>query len=137
MSKMVTPVTINVDEPLEANLSLEKEKESLEIKDENSNGKSSPHHDEEIDLPESFEHNLPDNLFASPKASGDYRTVFSNDNEISDKNIPVSSTPEKFSSNNLITSPLLPATSTLDLASLKSCYFQFPRFSSGQGAIGM
>lgn len=140
MSKMVTPVTINVDETLEVNLNLEKEKESLEInkKDENSNGKSSPHHEEDIDLPESLEHNLPDNLFASPKASGDYRTVFSNDDEISGKNIPaVSSTPEKFSGNNLITSPLLPATSTLDLASLKSCYFQFPRFSSGHGAIGM
>ncbi|KAI3739239.1 hypothetical protein L2E82_29638 [Cichorium intybus] len=127
ISKMVTPVTINVDEPLEANLSSEKEKESLELKDENSNGKSSPNHEEDIDLPESLEHNLPDNLFASPKASGDYRTVFSNDNEISDKNIPVTSLPEKFSGNgNLITSPLLPATSTLDLASLKSCYFQFP-----------
>ncbi|KAL4561576.1 hypothetical protein LXL04_033745 [Taraxacum kok-saghyz] len=64
---MVTPVTINVDEPLEVNLNLEKEKESLVIKDENSNGKSSPHHDDEdIIFPESLEHNLPDNLFASP-----------------------------------------------------------------------
>lgn len=56
MSKMVTPVTINVDETLEVNLNLEKEKESLEInkKDENSNGKSSPHHEEDIDLPERY-----------------------------------------------------------------------------------
>ncbi|GKB14406.1 zinc finger CCCH domain-containing protein 53-like protein [Tanacetum coccineum] len=133
MSKMVTPVNINVDEPFEANLSLEKDKESLDLKDENSNGKSSPHNDdEEIDLPESFEHNLPDNLFTSPKASGEYRTVFSND-----YNAPVSSAPFSSTNSNLITSPLLPAASTLDMASLKSCYFQFPRFSSDHGAIGM
>lgn len=150
ISKMVTPVTINVDEPLEANFNLslninmmekeiqkekekEKEKESLEFKDENSNGKSSPHHEEDdIDLPESLEHNLPDNLFASPKASGEYRTVFSNDD-----NTTISSTPFSTNNSNLITSPLLPASSTLDLASLKSCYFQFPRFSSDHGAIGM
>ncbi|PWA57589.1 hypothetical protein CTI12_AA406030 [Artemisia annua] len=133
MSKMVTPVNINVDEPFEANLCLEKEKESLDLKDENSNGKSSPHNDEEeIDLPESLEHNLPDNLFASPKASGECRTVFSND-----ENAPVSSAPFSSTNSNLITSPLLPASSTLDMASLKSCYFQFPRFSSDHGAIGM
>lgn len=140
ISKMVTPLTINVDEqqPLDANLNSEKanlnsekEKESLEFKDENSNEKSSPHNEQDIDdfLSESLEHNLPDNLFASPKASGDHRTVFSNAD-----NTAVSSAP--FSSN-LITSPLLPASSTLDLASLKSCYFQFPRFSSDHGAIGM
>lgn len=133
MSKMVTPVNINVDEPFEANLCLEKDKESLDLKDENSNGKSSPHNDEEeIDLPESLEHNLPDNLFASPKASAEYRTVFSNDD-----NAPVSSAPFSSTNSNLITSPLLPASSTLDMASLKSCYFQFPRFSSDHGAIGM
>nr|GEX08134.1 zinc finger CCCH domain-containing protein 53-like [Tanacetum cinerariifolium] len=133
MSKMVTPVNINVDEPFEANLSLEKDKESLDLKDENSNGKSSPHNDEEeIDLPESLEHNLPDNLFASPKASEEYRTVFSNDD-----NAPVSFAPLSSTNSNLITSPLLPAASTLDMASLKSCYFQFPRFSSDHGAIGM
>lgn len=133
MSKMVTPVNINVDEPFEASLCLEKDKESLDLKDENSNGKSSPHNDEEeIDLPESLEHNLPDNLFASPKASGEYKTVFSNDD-----NAPVSSAPFSSTNSNLITSPLLPASSTLDIASLKSCYFQFPRFSSDHGAIGM
>ena len=55
ISKMVTPVTINVDEPLEVNLNLEKEKESLVIKDEHSNGKSSPHHDDEdIIFPERY-----------------------------------------------------------------------------------
>nr|XP_043609168.1 zinc finger CCCH domain-containing protein 53 [Erigeron canadensis]XP_043609169.1 zinc finger CCCH domain-containing protein 53 [Erigeron canadensis] len=140
LSKMVTPLTIKVlDDPLEENVNMEKEKEkekendkekeSLELKDENSSGKASPHHEEEIDLPDSLEHNLPDNLFASPKASDECGTFFSNDD-----NTPVSSSP---SCTNLITSPLLPASSTLDLASLKSCYFQFPRFSSGQGAIGM
>ncbi|KAL9994981.1 putative transcription factor C3H family [Helianthus debilis subsp. tardiflorus] len=132
ISKMTTPVNVNGDEPLEANLNLEKEKETIELKDETSNGKSSPNHEEEIDLPESLEHNLPDNLFASPKASGNYQTVFSNDD-----NTPVSSAPISTSNGNLMTSPLLPASSTLDLASLKSCYFQFPRFSPGHGAIGM
>ncbi|MFS7905786.1 putative transcription factor C3H family [Helianthus anomalus] len=133
ISKMMTPVNVNGDEPLEGNLNLEKEKETVEFKDETSNnGKSSPNHEEEIDLPESLEHNLPDNLFASPKASGNYQTIFSNDN-----NTPVSSAPISTSNSNLMTSPLLPASSTLDLASLKSCYFQFPRFSPGHGAIGM
>lgn len=134
ISKMVTPVNINVDEPLEANVKMEKEKESLDLesKDENSKEKSSPHHEQDDDLPESLEHNLPDNLFASPKASGEYRTIFSIDD-----NTPVSSAPFSTNNSNLITSPLLPASSTLDLASLKSCYFQFPRFSSGHGAIGM
>lgn len=133
MSNMVTPVNINVDESFEANLILEKDKESLDLKDENSNEKSSPlNDDEEIDLPESLEHNLPDNLFASPKASREYRTIFSNDD-----NAPVSSAPFSSTNGNLITSPLLPAASTLDMASLKSCYFQFPRFSSDHGAIGM
>ncbi|KAJ0622991.1 putative transcription factor C3H family [Helianthus annuus] len=132
ISKMMTPVNVNGDEPLEANLNLEKEKETVELKDETSNGKSSPNHEEEIDLPESLEHNLPDNLFASPKASGNYQTVFSNDD-----NTPVSSAPISTSNSNLMASPLLPASSTLDLASLKSCYFQFPRFSPGHGAIGM
>ncbi|KAJ0792631.1 putative transcription factor C3H family [Helianthus annuus] len=126
ISKMMTPVNVSGDEPLEANLNLEKEKETVELKDETSNGKSSPNHEEEeIDLPESLEHNLPDNLFASPKASGNYQTVFSNDD-----NTPVSSAPLSTSNSNLMTSPLLPASSTLDLASLKSCYFQFPRYNS-------
>ncbi|XP_076939510.1 zinc finger CCCH domain-containing protein 53-like [Bidens hawaiensis] len=131
ISKMAS-VTINGDEPLGPNLDLEKEKETLELKDENSDGKAIPNNEEELDLPESLEHNLPDNLFASPKASGNYQTVFSNDDIT-----PVSSAPISTSNSNLMTSPLLPATSTLDLASLKSCYFQFPRFSSGHGAIGM
>lgn len=52
ISKKVTPVNINVDEPFEENLSLEKEKESLEIKDENSNEKLGPHREQDIDLPE-------------------------------------------------------------------------------------
>ncbi|XP_071718118.1 zinc finger CCCH domain-containing protein 53-like [Rutidosis leptorrhynchoides] len=131
ISKMGTPLTVNVGEPLEANINKEKEKESLEVKDENSNEKSSPHNEQHIDdlLSESLEHNLPDNLFASPKASEDHQTIFSNDDTTINLSAPFSS--------NLITSPLLPASSTLDMASLKSCYFQFPRFASGHGAIGM
>ncbi|MFS7900013.1 hypothetical protein Hanom_Chr00s090374g01798631 [Helianthus anomalus] len=74
----------------------------------------------------SLEHNLPDSLFASPKKSEDHQTIFSND-----KNTLVSSAA---SNSNLITSPL---TSTLDLASVKSCYFEFPRFSSDHSAIRM
>ncbi|KAK1427759.1 hypothetical protein QVD17_16453 [Tagetes erecta] len=87
ISKMATRAIINGDEPLETNLNMEKEKETLEHKDETNNGKSSPREDEEgdINLPESLEHNLPDNLFASPKASGDCQTVFSNND-----NTPVS-----------------------------------------------
>ncbi|XP_077235921.1 zinc finger CCCH domain-containing protein 53-like isoform X3 [Tasmannia lanceolata] len=82
-----------------------------------------PH--EEIDFQESLEHNLPDSPFASPtKSIGD---SFSEAVESS------SST----SSNNLIGSSLFPATSTLDMASFKSCFYQMPRFSSGHGAIGM
>ncbi|KAI3827015.1 hypothetical protein L1987_01076 [Smallanthus sonchifolius] len=131
ISKMVTPVTINVDEPLEANLNMENKKETLDVKDETSNGKSSPHHEEHTDLPESLEHNLPDNLFASPKASENCQTVFSNTDNTTVSSALISN------SSSLMTSPLLPATSTLDLASLKSCYFQFPRFASGHGAIGM
>ncbi|KAK9096473.1 hypothetical protein Sjap_021970 [Stephania japonica] len=45
--------------------------------------------------------------------------------------------PAPFSSgeNNLVASSLLPATSTLEMASYNSCPFQMPRFFSGQGAL--
>ncbi|XP_076899202.1 zinc finger CCCH domain-containing protein 53-like [Bidens hawaiensis] len=122
-----SPVTINGDgSPFKASLNVEKEKEASDFKDENHSNKSSPRHEEDNDFPKSLEHNLPDNLFASPKKSKDHQTIFSND-----KNALVSSIT---SINNLITSPL---TSTLDMASLKSCYFEYPRFSSDHGAVGM
>lgn len=102
---------------------------------ENGNGKESPPVDE-AKLPESLEHNLPDSPFASPtKAAGDYVSTFSNPSGEAEKNAATISASS--SANNLITSSLLPATSTLDMASFKSCYFQMPRFSSEHGAIGM
>uniref|UniRef100_A0A5B7AZJ4 Zinc finger CCCH domain-containing protein 53-like n=1 Tax=Davidia involucrata TaxID=16924 RepID=A0A5B7AZJ4_DAVIN len=112
----------------------EREKGPSTCKNENGNGKESPQN-EESDLQESLEHNLPDSPFASPKASGNYMTAFSNAAGESDKIAAVSAT--SAANNTLITSSLLPATSTLDMASFKSCYFQVPRFSSGHGAIGM
>ncbi|XP_059651926.1 zinc finger CCCH domain-containing protein 53 isoform X2 [Cornus florida] len=114
----------------------EKEKDSSSSGNDGSdNGKESPHH-EESDIQESLEHNLPDSPFASPKAPGDYMTAFSNAASEAEESavFPVISA----ANGNLITSSLLPATSTLDMAnSFKSCYFQVPRFSSGQGAIEM
>ncbi|XP_058225868.1 zinc finger CCCH domain-containing protein 53 isoform X1 [Rhododendron vialii] len=124
----------------------EKEKDSLIANGtaENGNGKESPNQREESDLfPESLlEHNLPDSPFASPKATGDYSTAFSDTAavEAAGKSIVV---PLEPANNHLITSSLLPATSTLDMAPFKSCYFQVPsqgydfRFSSSHGAIGM
>eukprot|EP00262_Sarcandra_glabra_P000810 TRINITY_DN10888_c0_g1_i2.p1 TRINITY_DN10888_c0_g1~~TRINITY_DN10888_c0_g1_i2.p1 ORF type:complete len:690 (+),score=98.12 TRINITY_DN10888_c0_g1_i2:43-2070(+) len=83
---------------------------------------------EESEFQDSVDHNLPDSPFASPtKSVGDPSSIFL-----------ASAEAEKSasSSNNLITSTLYPATSTLD-TSFKSCFFQMPRFSSGHGAIGM
>ncbi|CAL5330672.1 unnamed protein product [Camellia sinensis] len=87
----------------------------------NGSGKESPNLHEESDLPESLEHNLPDSPFASPKAAVDYLTAFSSTAGEAEKNAAVLAAS---ANNNLITSSLLPATSTLDMASLKSCYFQ-------------
>ncbi|KAK9283278.1 hypothetical protein L1049_011514 [Liquidambar formosana] len=103
----------------------------------NGSGKESPHNDDS-DLPESLEHNLPDSPFASPtKADGDYMSAFSNVACEADKNSNALASAASAANNNLITSSILPATSTLDMASFKSCYFQMPRLSSGHGAIGM
>ncbi|KAA8549793.1 hypothetical protein F0562_001477 [Nyssa sinensis] len=84
---------------------------------------------EDSDLPESLEHILPDNLFASPtKLAGDHHSIFSTVSAEAEDSTTASS------SNKI---PVLPSTSTLSMASLKSCYFQMPRFSSGQEAIEM
>ncbi|GMH15723.1 hypothetical protein Nepgr_017564 [Nepenthes gracilis] len=101
-------------------------------KDEDINGReSSPPHLQDENLPESLEHDLPDSPFSYPtKGPGEYL-------------IPVSSSAGEAESvtssanGSLIASSLLPASSTLDMASFKSCYFQMPRFSPGHGAIGM
>lgn len=105
--------------------------------DENNNGKTSPRHDENIDLDESMEQSLPENLFASPKAADEHITTFSVDTTepALEKNGTVISSPSS-ANNNLMASSLLPASSTLDIASLNSCYFQAPRFSN-HGAIEM
>ncbi|KAE8711319.1 hypothetical protein F3Y22_tig00110299pilonHSYRG00291 [Hibiscus syriacus] len=86
---------------------------------------------EENDFPESLEHILPDNLFASPKKStGDHLTVFTTSSTEAD-NIPTSLA----TSSNGNPQPANP--SGLNMESLKSCFLQLPRFSSEQGAIGM
>ncbi|KAL8154956.1 hypothetical protein AgCh_000358 [Apium graveolens] len=105
--------------------------------DENSNAITSPHHDENSDLGESMEQSLPENLFASPKAADEHITTFTIDTSepATEKNGTVISSPSS-TKNNLMTSSLLPASSTLDMASLNSCYFQAPRFSN-HGAIEM
>ncbi|KAL9261315.1 Zinc finger CCCH domain-containing protein [Drosera capensis] len=80
---------------------------------------------DECDLPESFEHILPDNLFSSPTKSGsENRSIFS----LSPCDINVG---------NASNDSLMAAASTLSKAPLKSCYFEMPRFTPGQGAIGM
>ncbi|XP_058107761.1 zinc finger CCCH domain-containing protein 53-like isoform X2 [Magnolia sinica] len=82
---------------------------------------------EDTDFQESMEHNLPDNPFASPtKSLGDQPSIFSE-----------SSSSIASSSSQVTSSSFVPATSTLEVASFKSCFFQMPRFSSGHGAIGM
>ncbi|XVF19311.1 hypothetical protein REPUB_Repub11eG0099700 [Reevesia pubescens] len=101
----------------------------------NSNTKEEKANTEESDLPESLDHILPDNLFASPKKSaGDHLAVFSTSSvetiEADDK----TTSPTTSCSNS---NPSLANTSNLNMASLKSCFLQIPRFSSGQGTIGM
>ncbi|XP_021813219.1 zinc finger CCCH domain-containing protein 53-like isoform X1 [Prunus avium] len=98
----------------------------------NGNGEESPR-DNVNNLLESacsLEHNLPDSPFASPtKGAGEYTSAFpsgtteANDSDASAANM------------NLATS-LLPAASTLDMASFKSFNCQIPRLSSGHGTIG-
>ncbi|BBG96455.1 zinc finger CCCH-type family protein / RNA recognition motif-containing protein [Prunus dulcis] len=95
----------------------------------NANGEESPR-DNVNNLLESLEHNLPDSPFASPtKGAGEYTSSFpsgtteANDSDASAANM------------NLATS-LLPAASTLDMASFKSFNCQIPRLSSGHGTIG-
>lgn len=82
---------------------------------------------EESDPRESLENILPDNLFASPtKSVAELHSSFATSSASTDEISPITS------SSNFI--PMLAPTSTLSVASLKSCYFQMPRFSSGQEA---
>ncbi|KAM1974217.1 hypothetical protein ACFX15_039146 [Malus domestica] len=99
----------------------------------NSSGKETPH-DEIGDLLEGLEHNLPDSPFASPtKAAGGYAlSAFPNGtSEANGSDAPAAT------ANINVANSLLPASSTLDMASFKSLNCQIPRLNSGHGAIGM
>ncbi|XP_055833820.1 zinc finger CCCH domain-containing protein 53-like isoform X2 [Solanum dulcamara] len=73
-------------------------------------------------LQESLEHILPDNLFASPtKSAAEHQASFSTDSAEAGVSSPITTA----TSNNNI--PMLPTTSTLNMASLKSCYFHMSR----------
>ncbi|KAF9587668.1 hypothetical protein IFM89_004500 [Coptis chinensis] len=77
----------------------------------------------------SVEHNLPDNPFASPtKSNADPSGMsFTSAAEVG-QSISATLAPSSPSNNtSLISSLVLPATSTLDMASFKSCYLQMPR----------
>ncbi|KNA13798.1 hypothetical protein SOVF_113540 [Spinacia oleracea] len=85
---------------------------------------------EESELAESgLEHILPDSLFASPKKSATEQqrgsSVFLPEFDINNNNSAVNGSDSS-----------LPASSPLGLAH-KSCYFEMPRVSPGQGALGM
>ncbi|THF99879.1 hypothetical protein TEA_021109 [Camellia sinensis var. sinensis] len=83
---------------------------------------------EDANLHESLEHILPDNLFASPtKSAGEHYSIFTASPEADDSTLVTTT-----SSNNI---PMLPATSTLNMASLLSCSFQMPRASVIQWII--
>lgn len=71
----------------------------------------------------SLEHNLPDNLFSSPKAAREYMSAFSADTSTVEENGNEAVVSSPAPTNNLMAS-----SSTLDMASLKSCYFQAPRY---------
>ncbi|PIA48719.1 hypothetical protein AQUCO_01400940v1 [Aquilegia coerulea] len=90
----------------------------------NGNSKESPKN-EESDFHTGLEHNLPDSPFASPTKSGGDPSFFSTTmTAVSAPSISLSSS---INNNNLISaSSLLPATSTLDMASYNSRFFQIP-----------
>ncbi|KAI8526136.1 hypothetical protein RHMOL_Rhmol13G0285300 [Rhododendron molle] len=67
---------------------------------------------------DSLEHILPDNLFASPrKSGGDHRSVFSTSSAEADDSTSATTTSSPSNS------PMLPDSSTLNIATQKSCYF--------------
>ncbi|KAL8098320.1 zinc finger CCCH domain-containing protein 53-like [Apium graveolens] len=122
------PPAVNLQKTANVN---ETEKCLSSSSDQNSADRS-PHDDKEHDLLESLEHNLPDNLFSSPKAAREYMSAFSADTATVEENGNEAVVPSPAPTNNLMAS-----SSTLDMASLKSCYFQAPRFASNHGAIEM
>ncbi|URE33917.1 zinc finger CCCH domain-containing protein [Musa troglodytarum] len=100
-----------------------------------SDAEANPNKD--IDIHESAEHILPDSPFASPTKSSIALDPFS----AAEADIAATSAAivnnGSSSSAHLSPSTLLPSTSTIDMASYKSCFLQMPRFSSSHGAIGM
>ncbi|KAK2974121.1 hypothetical protein RJ640_025470 [Escallonia rubra] len=88
---MTNPTTIAEEQqsPHMVNM-CEKERKSPDPAAENGNRKASPRH-EESDFQESLEHNLPDSLFASPRAANNYKTAFSDDSDETEKNSMVGS----------------------------------------------
>ncbi|KAK8485353.1 hypothetical protein V6N11_025391 [Hibiscus sabdariffa] len=129
-SSPVPAVSANASEKQSVSTATAVGKESASVED-NGTGKESPHR-EDGNLPESLEHNLPDNPFASPtKAAGEYLSAFSNTEADKDASVPASSI-----NNNWVPSTLLPATNNaIDMASFNSFNCQMPRFSSGHGTI--
>ncbi|XP_010670370.2 zinc finger CCCH domain-containing protein 53 [Beta vulgaris subsp. vulgaris] len=104
----------------------------------NGNAKENPcHEDNNISLPESLEHNLPDSPFASPKKGGsEYMTTFAGNTAGGSSGVEALS--NLAANNTSKASSFHPGTTALDMAPFKSsCYFQMPRFSPGHGAIGM
>lgn len=97
------------------------------------NKEDNPNH-EESRLPESFEHILPDNLFASPtKSAAELRSsVFSPLVEVDGgaANHGSSCTAKSDSSP-------MPSATSLNIPPHKSCFFEMPRLSPGHGALGM
>lgn len=91
---------------------------------------------EESELVESgLEHILPDNLFASPKKSAVSEQRSSSLFLPELDNGSANAMPGSTSTAN--TDSSLPASSPLSLAPHKSCFFEMPRLSTGQGALGM
>lgn len=88
---------------------------------DNSNEKQDKSNLTETYSNESFDHILPDNLFASPT-----KTAATNHHSVFSTNLPESDAP-----------PSAASSAALNMASLKSCYFQMPRSFCGQEAIEM
>ncbi|KAG8363654.1 hypothetical protein BUALT_Bualt19G0045000 [Buddleja alternifolia] len=134
-AKEENPTTFTADQEMRRAVNVtEKDKDIFVNNENNSNGREIP--PKESDFQESFEHNLPDSPFASPKAAVNYVTAFSNTTLAAEK-CPASASAPSISNNLITGSSLFPANSSLDMAPFKSCYFQLPRFASGHETIGM
>ncbi|CAK8575650.1 unnamed protein product [Lathyrus sativus] len=102
----------------------------------NSEGKQSSSQDEELDLQECLEHNLPDSPFASPTKAArvDLVPPFSNGPYEAIDSDP--SANSKFgTSSKLLSTSASPLDNVTSFKSYNNC--QLPRFSSGHGTIGM